>query len=87
MFYMLKKVLIKNDISVNFSVVLLDEDINFLAYVCQVGKTFDFSLMGASSRSCKYVLNTLMQASNHLNLGEIFIGFEEAKYISAKIYF
>lgn len=27
----------------------------------QVAKTFDFSLMGASSRSCKYVLNTLMQ--------------------------
>ncbi|KAK6932524.1 CLASP N-terminal domain [Dillenia turbinata] len=25
-----------------------------------VAKTFDFSLMGASSRSCKYVLNTLM---------------------------
>ncbi|KAK4711224.1 hypothetical protein R3W88_005737 [Solanum pinnatisectum] len=27
----------------------------------KVAKTFDFSLMGASSRSCKYVLNTLMQ--------------------------
>ncbi|XP_058079545.1 protein MOR1-like [Magnolia sinica] len=27
----------------------------------QVAKTFDFSLAGASSRSCKYVLNTLMQ--------------------------
>ncbi|KAK6149887.1 hypothetical protein DH2020_017412 [Rehmannia glutinosa] len=26
-----------------------------------VAKTFDFSLSGASSRSCKYVLNTLMQ--------------------------
>ncbi|OMO86342.1 CLIP-associated protein [Corchorus capsularis] len=26
-----------------------------------VAKTFDFSLTGASSRSCKYVLNTLMQ--------------------------
>lgn len=29
----------------------------------QVAKTFDFSLTGASSRSCKYVLNTLMQVS------------------------
>ncbi|KAK6149884.1 hypothetical protein DH2020_017409 [Rehmannia glutinosa] len=27
----------------------------------KVAKTFDFSLSGASSRSCKYVLNTLMQ--------------------------
>ncbi|XWS16703.1 hypothetical protein CRYUN_Cryun34aG0113700 [Craigia yunnanensis] len=27
----------------------------------KVAKTFDFSLNGASSRSCKYVLNTLMQ--------------------------
>ncbi|GMP72553.1 hypothetical protein CsSME_00030538 [Camellia sinensis var. sinensis] len=27
----------------------------------KVAKTFDFSLTGASSRSCKYVLNTLMQ--------------------------
>ncbi|XP_020521683.1 protein MOR1 isoform X2 [Amborella trichopoda] len=27
----------------------------------KVPKTFDFSLAGASSRSCKYVLNTLMQ--------------------------
>ncbi|GAB2232981.1 hypothetical protein Droror1_Dr00002194 [Drosera rotundifolia] len=27
----------------------------------KVAKTFDFSLLGASSRSCKYVLNTLMQ--------------------------
>ncbi|XP_077214159.1 protein MOR1-like [Tasmannia lanceolata] len=27
----------------------------------KVAKTFDFSLAGASSRSCKYVLNTLMQ--------------------------
>ena len=30
-------------------------------YTFQVAKTFDISLMGASSRSCKYVLNTLMQ--------------------------
>ncbi|KAH9795881.1 protein MOR1 [Citrus sinensis] len=29
----------------------------------KVAKTFDFSLTGASSRSCKYVLNTLMQES------------------------
>ncbi|KAI3783357.1 hypothetical protein L1987_42436 [Smallanthus sonchifolius] len=28
-----------------------------------VVKTFDFSLMGASSRSCKYVLNTLIRLS------------------------
>ncbi|GJV80910.1 hypothetical protein Tco_1516780 [Tanacetum coccineum] len=28
----------------------------------KVADTFDVSLMGASSRSCKYVINTLMQA-------------------------
>ncbi|KAK2973970.1 hypothetical protein RJ640_030149 [Escallonia rubra] len=33
-----------------------------------VAKTFDFSLMGASSRSCKYVLNTLMQTFQNKRL-------------------
>ncbi|KAL0442796.1 UNVERIFIED_CONTAM: protein MOR1 [Sesamum latifolium] len=33
-----------------------------------VAKTFDFSLTGASSRSCKYVLNTLMQAFQNKRL-------------------
>ncbi|XP_023746006.1 protein MOR1 [Lactuca sativa] len=34
----------------------------------KVAKTFDFSLMGASSRSCKYVLNTLMQTFQNKQL-------------------
>ncbi|XP_043808060.1 protein MOR1 isoform X2 [Manihot esculenta] len=34
----------------------------------KVAKTFDFSLTGASSRSCKYVLNTLMQTFQNKNL-------------------
>ncbi|XP_010518980.1 PREDICTED: protein MOR1 [Tarenaya hassleriana] len=34
----------------------------------KVAKTFDFSLMGASSRSCKYVLNTLMQTFQNKKL-------------------
>ncbi|KAJ8758746.1 hypothetical protein K2173_000467 [Erythroxylum novogranatense] len=34
----------------------------------KVPKTFDFSLTGASSRSCKYVLNTLMQTFQNKNL-------------------
>ncbi|KAH7538364.1 hypothetical protein FEM48_Zijuj03G0191700 [Ziziphus jujuba var. spinosa] len=34
----------------------------------QVAKTFDFSLTGASSRSCKYVLNTLMQTFQNKRL-------------------
>ncbi|KAL3377313.1 hypothetical protein AABB24_003628 [Solanum stoloniferum] len=34
----------------------------------KVAKTFDFSLMGASSRSCKYVLNTLMQTFQNKTL-------------------
>lgn len=34
----------------------------------KVAKTFDFSLMGASSRSCKYVLNTLMQTFQNKRL-------------------
>ncbi|CAI9087519.1 OLC1v1021600C1 [Oldenlandia corymbosa var. corymbosa] len=33
-----------------------------------VAKTFDFSLTGASSRSCKYVLNTLMQTFQNKRL-------------------
>ncbi|KAL6279227.1 hypothetical protein ACE6H2_016108 [Prunus campanulata] len=36
-----------------------DRVVSRLAY--KVAKTFEFSLTGASSRSCKYVLNTLMQ--------------------------
>nr|KAJ0189442.1 hypothetical protein LSAT_V11C800423640 [Lactuca sativa] len=40
----------------------------------KVAKTFDFSLMGASSRSCKYVLNTLMQVF-YLILSFTTIGF------------
>ncbi|XP_038725142.1 protein MOR1-like isoform X2 [Tripterygium wilfordii] len=34
----------------------------------KVSKTFDFSLTGASSRSCKYVLNTLMQTFQNKRL-------------------
>nr|KAJ0223625.1 hypothetical protein LSAT_V11C200070690 [Lactuca sativa] len=34
----------------------------------KVAKTFDFNLMGASSRSCKYVLNTLMQTFQNKQL-------------------
>ncbi|XP_071930544.1 protein MOR1-like isoform X1 [Coffea arabica] len=34
----------------------------------KVAKTFDFSLTGASSRSCKYVLNTLMQTFQNRRL-------------------
>lgn len=34
----------------------------------KVAKTFDFSLTGASSRSCKYVLNTLMQTFQNKTL-------------------
>ncbi|OVA00544.1 HEAT [Macleaya cordata] len=37
-------------------------------YLKQVAKTFDFSLAGASSRSCKYVLNTLMQTFQNKRL-------------------
>ncbi|XP_057463028.1 protein MOR1-like isoform X2 [Actinidia eriantha] len=35
----------------------------------KVGKTFDLCLAGASSRSCKYVLNTLMQTFQIKQLG------------------
>ncbi|XP_057424605.1 protein MOR1 [Lotus japonicus] len=34
----------------------------------KVARTFDFSLSGASSRSCKYVLNTLMQTFQNKRL-------------------
>ncbi|KAI5572012.1 hypothetical protein BDE02_11G133800 [Populus trichocarpa] len=34
----------------------------------KVARTFDFSLTGASSRSCKYVLNTLMQTFQNKTL-------------------
>ncbi|XP_077250058.1 protein MOR1-like isoform X3 [Tasmannia lanceolata] len=38
-----------------------DADRLVASLATKVAKTFDFSLAGASSRSCKYVLNTLMQ--------------------------
>ncbi|KAL7242510.1 hypothetical protein ACSBR1_014978 [Camellia fascicularis] len=41
--------------------VVKDADRLVLCLANKVAKTFDFSLTGASSRSCKYVLNTLMQ--------------------------
>lgn len=39
-----------------------------LSLADKVAKTFDFSSMGASSRSCKYVLNTLMQTFQNRQL-------------------
>ncbi|KAH7857794.1 hypothetical protein Vadar_016518 [Vaccinium darrowii] len=36
----------------------------------KVAKTFDFSIAGASSRSCKYVLNTLMQTFQNKRLAD-----------------
>ena len=42
----------------------------FNVFSVQVAKTFDYSLTGASSRSCKYVLNTLMQVlTSQFSLG------------------
>ncbi|KAL3643399.1 Protein MICROTUBULE ORGANIZATION 1 [Castilleja foliolosa] len=41
--------------------VLKDADRLVSCLANKVANTFDFSLTGASSRSCKYVLNTLMQ--------------------------
>ncbi|KAL3627734.1 Protein MICROTUBULE ORGANIZATION 1 [Castilleja foliolosa] len=41
--------------------ILKDADSLVSCLANKVAKTFDFSLAGASSRSCKYVLNTLMQ--------------------------
>ncbi|PWA59320.1 ARM repeat superfamily protein [Artemisia annua] len=42
--------------------LITDADRLVSCLAAKVAKTFDISLMGASSRSCKYVLNTLMQA-------------------------
>ncbi|KAL0674003.1 hypothetical protein Bca4012_001984 [Brassica carinata] len=42
--------------------------VSCLANKVAVAKTFDVSLMGASSRSCKYVLNTLMQTFQNKKL-------------------
>ncbi|GJU32403.1 hypothetical protein Tco_1175992, partial [Tanacetum coccineum] len=42
--------------------LIKDADRLVSCLAAKVAKTFDISLMGASSRSCKYVLNTRMQA-------------------------
>ncbi|XVF26272.1 hypothetical protein REPUB_Repub14bG0001500 [Reevesia pubescens] len=39
----------------------------------KVARTFDFSLAGASSRSCKYVLNTLMQTFQNKRLAHAVV--------------
>ncbi|GFQ07256.1 protein mor1 [Phtheirospermum japonicum] len=48
--------------------VLKDADRLVSCLANKVAKTFDFSLTGASSRSCKYVLNTLMQTFQNKRL-------------------
>ncbi|XP_076948805.1 protein MOR1-like [Bidens hawaiensis] len=48
--------------------LIKDADRLVLCLAAKVAKTFDFSLMGASSRSCKYVLNTLMQTFQNKRL-------------------
>ncbi|KAK1352806.1 hypothetical protein POM88_052644 [Heracleum sosnowskyi] len=48
--------------------VLKDADRLVSCLANKVAKTFDLSLMGASSRSCKYVLNTLMQTFQNKRL-------------------
>lgn len=48
--------------------ILKDADRLVLCLATKVAKTFDFSLTGASSRSCKYVLNTLMQTFQNKRL-------------------
>ncbi|KAG6594399.1 Protein MOR1, partial [Cucurbita argyrosperma subsp. sororia] len=45
-----------------------DADRLVLCLATKVAKTFDYSLTGASSRSCKYVLNTLMQTFQNKRL-------------------
>ncbi|KAF5193151.1 Mor1 [Thalictrum thalictroides] len=45
-----------------------DADKLVLCLATKVATTFDFSLAGASSRSCKYVLNTLMQSFQNKKL-------------------
>ncbi|KAL5730206.1 Protein MICROTUBULE ORGANIZATION 1 [Ranunculus cassubicifolius] len=48
--------------------LIKDADKLVLCLATKVAKTFDFSLAGASSRSCKYVLNTLMQTFQNKRL-------------------
>lgn len=48
--------------------IVKDEDRLVSCLASKVAKTFDFSLTGASSRSCKYVLNTLMQTFQNKRL-------------------
>ncbi|KAL6546635.1 Protein MICROTUBULE ORGANIZATION 1 [Orobanche minor] len=48
--------------------ILKDTDRLVSCLANKVAKTFDFSLNGASSRSCKYVLNTLMQTFQNKRL-------------------
>ncbi|KAI3741132.1 hypothetical protein L1987_58799 [Smallanthus sonchifolius] len=48
--------------------LIKDADRLVSCLAAKVAKTFDFSLMGASSRSCKYVLNTLMQTFQNKRL-------------------
>uniref|UniRef100_A0A803LPT6 TOG domain-containing protein n=1 Tax=Chenopodium quinoa TaxID=63459 RepID=A0A803LPT6_CHEQI len=48
--------------------IVKDADRLVIILANKVAKTFDFSLTGASSRSCKYVLNTLMQTFQNKTL-------------------
>ncbi|KAG9155040.1 hypothetical protein Leryth_019560 [Lithospermum erythrorhizon] len=48
--------------------IIKDADRLVSCLATKVAKTFDFSLAGASSRSCKYVLNTLMQTFQNKRL-------------------
>uniref|UniRef100_A0A7N1A6B8 TOG domain-containing protein n=1 Tax=Kalanchoe fedtschenkoi TaxID=63787 RepID=A0A7N1A6B8_KALFE len=48
--------------------IMKDADRLVSCLATKVPKTFDYSLAGASSRSCKYVLNTLMQAFQNRKL-------------------
>ncbi|KAJ4976564.1 hypothetical protein NE237_001670 [Protea cynaroides] len=48
--------------------LIKDADRLVACLATKVAKTFDFSLGGASSRSCKYVLNTLMQTFQNKRL-------------------
>ncbi|XP_052201183.1 protein MOR1 isoform X2 [Diospyros lotus] len=48
--------------------IVKDADRLVSCLASKVAKTFDFSLTGASSRSCKYVLNTLMQTFQNKRL-------------------
>ncbi|GKF52831.1 hypothetical protein Tco_0159741, partial [Tanacetum coccineum] len=42
----------------------------------KVSKTFDISLMGASSKSCEYVLDTLMQVIRRILWDDVFLCFK-----------